>query len=129
MWAINDMRAIGAPSALLEAPAHGIVEVYANYLVRDARRHPYAILGTKAVLERLSLRICDDFVSGVVESGIANATDAVSFLHHHGILDVDHVRAGDTNLARVKGPERLRQVLEGAYFTAGCYRAMLHLYV
>lgn len=128
-WAINDMRALGAPASLLEAPAHPIVDAYAHYLVKDARRHPYAILGTKAVLERLSLRICDDLVSGLVESGIPNAKDAASFLHHHGILDQEHVRDGDKNLEKVKGPERLRQVLEGAYFTGGCYRAFLQVCV
>jgi hypothetical protein len=129
VWAINDMRALGASEELIEAPAHPSVAVYAQYLVDDAALHPYAILGTKGVLEHLSIRMSDDLVKGVLASGMENAENAVSFFHHHGILDVDHVRGGDRNLDRIKNPSKRFDVLQGAFFTSGCYRAMLHFCV
>lgn len=129
VWAMNDMRALGAPAALLDAPPHPSAIVYGKFLVENAKAHPYAILGTKGVLEHLSLRMCDDLVKGVIDSGMVNAKDAINFFHHHGVLDIDHVRAGDANLEQLKGPEKRAQILEGAYFTSGSYRAFLRLCV
>jgi hypothetical protein len=119
------MVALGAPASLLSAPAHPSVTFYASFFVDDARLHPYAILGTKGVLEHLSLYMCDDLVNGVIASGIEHAEDAVSFFHHHGALDVDHVREGDKNLTRIESSARRSEVLQGAYVAAGSYRSFL----
>jgi hypothetical protein len=81
------------------------------------------------VLEHNSLHSGDDLVKGVTASGIEHAEKAVTFFAHHSTLDVEHVRVGDRNLERIRNPEKLRQILEGAYFTSGSYRAMLHEYV
>ena len=129
VWAINDMRALGAEEVRIDAPAHPSAVVYGKFFVENARLHPYAVLGTKGVLEHFSLLICDDLVKGVIESGIENAENATSFFHHHGVLDIDHVRTGDKNLGGLKSPEKRAQVLEGAYFTSGSYRAFLRLCV
>jgi heme oxygenase-like protein len=126
IWARNDMLALGAPASLIDAPAHPSVALYGKFFVDDAKQHPYAILGTKGVLEHLSLYMCDDLVKGLIASGIENAENAVSFFHHHGALDIDHVREGDKNLARIEGGARRSEVLQGAYLTAGCYRTFLH---
>ena len=126
IWARNDMIALGAPASLLEAPVHATVTTYGKFFVDDARLHPYAILGTKGVLEHLSIAMCDDLVKGVIASGIEGAENAVSFLHHHGILDVDHVREGDRNLARITAAGPRSEVLQGAYLTSGSYRGFLH---
>jgi hypothetical protein len=129
VWALNDMKALGATEAQMSAPPHPSAVVYSKFFVDNARLHPYAVLGTKGVLEHLSLLMCDDLVKGLVESGIPNAENATSFFHHHGILDIEHVRSGDTNLEQLKGPEKRAQVLEGAYFTSGSYRAFLRFCV
>lgn len=126
IWAKNDMIALGAPASLLDAPPHPSVAAYARFFVDEAPRHPYAILGCKGVLEHLSIRISDDLVKGVVESGMEGAEQATTFFGHHGILDLEHVRAGDANLERLAGSRRRLEVLEGAYFTSGSYRAFLH---
>src|SRR5262249_52812394 len=114
IWARNDMAALGASRELLDAPPHPAAVLYGNYFIDDAARHPYAILGAKGVLEHLSIRSATDLARGVIESGIPNASNAISFIHHHGVLDVEHVRDGDHNLRyRGPGPEhKLRQVLE-----------------
>ena len=127
IWARNDMTALGATAEQLDAPPHPAAVLYGNYFIEDARRHPYAILGAKGVLEHLSIRSAIDLSRGILDSGIANARNAISFIHHHGVLDVDHVRDGDRNLRQL-GPaaHKLRQVLEGAYVTSGAYRAMVH---
>ena len=127
VWARNDMAALGATPDLLDAPTHPTAVLYGNYFVEDVARHPYAILGAKGVLEHLSIRSATDLVRGLIGSGIPNASNAISFIHHHGVLDVDHVRDGDHNLRyRGPGPEhKLRQVLEGAYFTSGAYRTLV----
>jgi hypothetical protein len=125
VWARADLRALGAPRSLIDAPAHPIVSVYSNYLVTEAGRHPYAILGTKCVLEHLSIRMSDDLVQGVLARGVPGAEQAVTFFHHHGQLDLEHVRAGDRNLERIQSPAKRLQILEGAFFTSGCYRAFL----
>jgi Iron-containing redox enzyme len=124
VWARNDMRALGAPAALVDAPPELSATLYGAYFVDDACHHPYAILGAKGVLEHFSLRVSDDVVRGVLASGMANAEHAVSFFKHHGVLDIDHVREGDRNLERVRDPDRF-QVLQGAYMTSGFYRSML----
>jgi hypothetical protein len=128
IWARNDMEALGASADLLDAPPHPAAVVYGNYFVDDVARHPYAILGAKGVLEHLSIRSATDLARGVIDSGIPNASNAISFIHHHGAIDIDHVRDGDRNLRQLgPGPQhKLRQVLEGAYFTSGAYRAMVH---
>ena len=126
VWARDDMTALGASPDLLDAPAHPSAILYGKYFVDDAGRHPYAILGAKGVLEHLSIRSADDLARGVLDSGIPNARNAISFIYHHGVLDVDHVREGDHNLRQLDQPPKRRQILEGAYFTSGCYRAFVH---
>jgi hypothetical protein len=125
VWARNDMIALGAPPVLLDAARHPTVAAYSRYFVEEAWEHPYAILGAKGVLEHLSVRVADDLVKGVIAAAIPGAENAVSFFKHHGILDVDHVHAGDSNLVRINDGPRRWEILAGAYFTSGCYRAFL----
>lgn len=126
LWARNDMLALCAPGELLDAPTHPSALYYRRYFIDDVGRHPYAILGAKGVLERFSLRISDDVVAGIVASGITNAAAATSFFAHHGSLDIDHVRDGEAWLTRLEHPDKRFQVLEGAYFTSGTYRTLVH---
>jgi Iron-containing redox enzyme len=125
IWARDDMTALGANEALLDAPPHPSVVQYGKYFVEGAKQHPYAVLGVKGVLEHLSIRMCDDLIKGLLESRIPNAEKARSFFHHHGVLDIDHVRAGDKNLERLRGEQKRAQILEGAYFAGGAYRTFL----
>lgn len=125
VWAFDDMRALGATEERITAPPTPHASLYGRYFVEEAERHPYAILGAKGVLEHFSLRVSDDIVRGVLESGVANAADAVSFFRHHGVLDVDHVREGDRNLDRLLDPSKRAHVVEGSYFTSGAYRSMV----
>jgi hypothetical protein len=127
VWALNDMRALGVAGAALAAEPHPSVAAYARFLVDNAARHPFAVLGTKGVLEHLSLRAADDLVAGVVASGIAHAADAVTFFASHGALDVEHVNSGNRNLVALRDQKKRDQVVEGAYFTSGSYRAFLML--
>jgi hypothetical protein len=124
-WALADMKALGAPAELLDAPPHPSAILYGKFFVDDAPDHPYAILGAKGVLEHFSVRVSDDIVRGLLASGIANAADAVSFFRHHGVLDIDHVREGDRNLERLGSVGKRFQVLAGAYFTSGAYRSLV----
>ncbi|TMQ14219.1 MAG: iron-containing redox enzyme family protein [Deltaproteobacteria bacterium] len=124
-WARNDMAALGAARELLDAPPHPSALLYRSYFIEDARRHPYAILGAKGVLERFSIRISDDIVAGLLASGIADAERATSFFGHHGVLDIEHVRDGEGYLQRLEQPRKRFQVLEGAYFTSGIYRSLV----
>jgi hypothetical protein len=126
IWARDDMRALGAPADLIEAPTNASAVLYGKYFVDDAALHPYAILGAKGVLEQFSIKVSDDVVRGLVESGIANAENATTFFSHHGVIDMVHVRDGVRNLAALGHPHKRFQVLEGAYFTSGMYRALLH---
>jgi hypothetical protein len=126
IWARDDMKALGAPAALLEAPPHPSAVIYGKYFVDDAARHPYAILGAKGVLEHFSIRVSDDVVRGIIESGIANAENATSFFCHHGVLDIDHVRDGVRNLGTLEHAHKRLQVVEGAYFTSGTYRSLVY---
>ncbi|MFS8066694.1 MAG: iron-containing redox enzyme family protein [Byssovorax sp.] len=125
VWAMNDMLALGAPASLLDAPVHPSVTLYRKFFVDDARLHPYAILGAKGVLEHVSLYTGDDLVKGLIASGIEHIEGAVSFFAHHGVLDIDHVREGNENLARIESAERRGEVLQGAFFTSGSYRSFL----
>jgi Iron-containing redox enzyme len=129
VWAHSDMRALGASESEISAPPHFTALHYRDYFVESARLHPYGILGAKGVLEHFSIRTSDDLVKGVLESGIPNAEKAVSFFEHHGVLDIDHVREGDRNLERLRGAEKRAQILDGAYFTSGIYRAFVHYLV
>jgi hypothetical protein len=126
VWAHDDMRALGAPAAFIDAPPHASAILYGRFFVDDAERHPYAILGAKGVLEHFSIRVSDDLVRGLLESGIPNAENATAFFQHHGVLDIDHVREGDRNLEQLRSPQSRFQILEGAHFTSGIYRTMLH---
>ena len=126
LWALEDMKALDAPLELLEAAPTPSAITYGEYFVTRAAAHPYAILGAKGVLEHFSLRVSDDLVRGILQSGIANAERATSFFRHHGVLDIDHVREGDRNLERLAGAGKRMQVLEGAYFVSGAYRALVH---
>jgi len=126
IWARDDMTALGAPAALLDAPTHPSAVLYGTYFIADVARHPYAILGAKGVLEHFSVRVSDDIVSGLLASGIANAERATSFFAHHGVLDIDHVREGVRNLDKLEQARKRRQVVEGGYFTSGTYRALVH---
>lgn len=125
VWARNDMHALDAAPDLLDAPPHPSAVLYGNYFIADVARHPYAILGAKGVLEHFAVRVSDDVARGV-ETGIPRGAAATSFFRHHGVLDVDHVRAGNRNLARLGDARKQLQVLEGAYFTSGTYRALVH---
>jgi len=125
-WAQDDMKALGAPLDLLDAPPHAAAVLYGRFFVDDAGQHPYAILGAKGVLEHLSIRSADDVVSGLIASGIPNAENATSFLRHHSILDIDHVREGDRNLEQLVHTQKRLQILEGAYFTSGTFRSLVH---
>lgn len=126
IWAREDMCALDAAPELIESPTHVGAQLYAKYFVDEAARHPYAILGAKGVLENFSIKVSDDVVRGVVESGIANGENAVRFFSHHGELDVDHVREGVQNLRGLQSRDKQFQVLEGAHFTSGTYRALVH---
>jgi hypothetical protein len=126
LWARDDMKALGASQDLLNAPTHPSAILYRKFFVDNAHHHPYAILGAKGVLEHLSLHIADDVVRGVMESGIANAENATTFFRHHGVLDIDHVREGDRNLGRLEREHKYAQIVEGAYFTSGTYRSLVH---
>jgi hypothetical protein len=97
-----------------------------NRTLVAAGQHPYAILGAKGVLEHFSIRMSDDVVRGIIASGIANAENAVSFFRHHGVLDIDHVRESDRNLGKLEHEQKRFQLLEGAYFTSGIYRSLVH---
>jgi len=126
LWAQDDMKALGASPDLLDAPPHAAAILYGKFFVDDAGQHPYAILGAKGVLEHLSIRSADDVVRGLIASGIPNAENATSFLRHHSILDVDHVREGDRNLQQLVHAQKRLQILEGAYFTSGTFRSLVH---
>jgi hypothetical protein len=126
IWARDDMRALGASPELIDAPPHPSAILYAKYFIDDVDRHPYAILGAKGVLEHFSIRVSDDVVRGIVESGIANAQNATRFFGHHGVVDIDHVREGDHNLSQLEHAQKRFQILEGAYFTSGAYRSLVH---
>jgi hypothetical protein len=126
IWARNDMAALGATVELIEGPVHPSAVLYGKYFIDDVARHPYAILGAKGVLERLSIRSANDLARGLIDSGIPNASNAISFIHSHGVLDIDHAREGDQNLRQLDQAHKRRQILEGAYFTSGAYRALVH---
>ncbi|HET9621390.1 MAG TPA: iron-containing redox enzyme family protein [Kofleriaceae bacterium] len=126
IWARDDIKAIDPDSELLHAPVHPHALLYGQYFIADVARHPYAILGAKGVLEHLSIRIADDLVRGIVDSGVANAERGTTFFHHHGVLDIDHVREGDRNLGKLTSARKRTEILEGAYFTSGSYRALIH---
>jgi hypothetical protein len=126
VWALEDMKALGAPRELLEAPAAASAALYGKYFVDEAARHPYAILGAKGVLEHLAIRFADDLARGVLDSSLPNAEQATRFFHHHGVLDIAHVREGDRNLAQLGDDHKRRQIIEGAYVTSGTYRALVH---
>lgn len=125
IWALDDLRAIDPISALINAPISEPARLYGQYFVDAAPRHPYAILGAKGVLEHLSIKIADDLVRGVHASGIPNAFQGTKFFHHHGVLDIDHVQEGDRNLSKLTSGRKLQEILEGAYFTSGSYRALI----
>jgi len=125
VWARDDMKALGVSADLLDAPPHLHAALYGKFFVAEAGRHPYAILGAKGVLEHFSIRAADDLVRGLIASGIPNAENATTFIRQHGTLDIEHVRAGDRNLSALKHPDKRLQVLEGAYFTSGTYRALV----
>jgi hypothetical protein len=126
IWALDDMRALGASREQLEAPPTAIALAYGRFFVDEAAHHPYAILGAKGVLEHFSIRVSDDLVRGIIASGIPGADRAVTFFRHHGVLDIEHVRQGDRNLSRLQGPHKRFGVLEGAYFASGAYRSLVH---
>jgi hypothetical protein len=126
LWAREDMLALGASRDLVDAPPHFGAVLYGTYFVDDAAKHPYAILGAKGVLEHAAARSAGDLARGVLEAGIPNAENATQFFHHHGVLDVDHVREGNHNLRQLEDVNRWRQIVEGAYVTTGTYRALIH---
>lgn len=126
LWAYDDMRALGAPDELIDAPPHPAAALYGKYFIDDAPRHPYAILGAKGVLEHTAIRAADDLARGVLDSNIPRAEHGTRFFYHHGVLDIDHVRDGDRNLNQLTHITKCRQILEGAYMTSGTYRALIH---
>jgi pyrroloquinoline quinone (PQQ) biosynthesis protein C len=126
VWAHADMRALGAAREVIYTPPPAGAVLYARYFIDDVAHHPYAILGAKGVLEHFSIRVSDDVVRGILESGIANAENATRFFGTHGVVDVTHVREGDRNLAQLAHEHKRFQILEGAYFTSGAYRSLVH---
>jgi len=126
IWARDDMKALGASPELLNAPPHPHAVLYGRFFVDEAGQHPYAILGAKGVLEHFSIRAADDLVGGLIESGIPNAENAANFIRQHGSLDIDHVREGNRNLEKLQHAQKRFQILEGAYFTSGTYRSLVH---
>ena len=130
VWARNDMNALGASPDMLVAPLRASARLYGEYFVEEAARHPYAILGAKGVLEHFSIVLSDPIADGMLESRIAGAEKATTFFHHHGVLDIEHVREGDRNLARsLKDERKIRQAFDGACFTSTVYRWMLKSYL
>jgi hypothetical protein len=126
VWARDDMLALGATAELLDAPLAPAALLYRRFFVDDAARHPYAILGAKGVLEQFSVRVSDDLVRGLTDSGIAGPDQASRFFRHHGVLDIEHVREGNRNLNNLGPAHKRGQILEGAYFTSGSYRSLVH---
>jgi hypothetical protein len=130
VWARKDMEALGASADLLNTPLHPSAGLYGEYFVKEAARHPYAILGAKGVLEHLSIIMSDDIADGLLESRIAGAEKATTFFRHHGVLDIEHVREGDHNLEQsLKDPRKIQQVFDAVCFTGTVYRWMLSSYV
>jgi Iron-containing redox enzyme len=130
VWARKDMEALDASPDLLDAPLHPSAVLYGEYFVKQAARHPYAILGAKGVLEHLSIIMSDDIADGMLESRIAGAEKATTFFRHHGVLDIEHVREGDHNLElSLKDPRKIQQVFDAICFTGTVYRWMLNSYV
>lgn len=123
-WAFNDIRALGHAHLITEEPPNATA-LYGNYFVHDAHLHPHAIRGAKGVLEHLSILNAEKFETGLRLAGIPNIDNAMQFIKSHGTLDIDHVRASDEQLAHLTDPKKLEQILHGAYFTGGSYRAML----
>jgi hypothetical protein len=126
VWARNDMVALGAPPELLDAPPSAAALRYREFFVEDAGRHPYATLGAKGVLEQFSIRVSDDLVRGIVDSGIASAERGTRFFGLHGVLDIEHAHESNRNLLGVAHPRKRGQILEGAYFASGSYRSFAH---
>jgi hypothetical protein len=126
IWARDDMLALDAPTSMLDAPAHPYAVHYGAYFVQQATGHPYAILGAKGVLEHLSVIVSDDVSRGLRASGIPNADKATRFFDEHGVLDIEHVREGDRNLAALRDQDKRYQVLQGAHVASGTYRALVH---
>jgi len=131
-WALADLADLGAHE-LAVSPPHPAAAEYGWYFVSRAAEHPYAILGAKSVLEELSVRAAGPILAGVRAAGVAYASgahqDAARFLHHHGDLDVDHGRRGARDLRDVQLVSQRRQILEGAYVTAGIYHQLAHHYL
>lgn len=124
-WAINDMTALGASPELIAAIPPMSTQLYGSYFVHDAHLHPHAIRGAKGVLEHLSITNSAKFEEGLRACGIQNIENAMQFIRAHGILDIEHVKASDEVLKKMTDPAKLRQILHGAYFTSGSYRAFL----
>lgn len=124
-WAQQGLRALGAPESLITAPAPWNVKAYHEFFVTDAPKHPYAILGAKGILEHLSVRNSPKLEAALLASGIPNIEQALQFIRQHGVLDIEHVRGGNENIKRIKNPEKLKQILLGAYMTSGFYRSFL----
>ncbi len=124
VWAEQDLQAIGE-NLVNDIPKS--IKIYGDYFVKYAAKHPYAILGAKGVLENLSILSADDFVEGILASSLPNKENAVSFLSHHGTLDIEHVKQANENLSKISSEEKLMQIVEGVYFTSGSYREFLKL--
>lgn len=147
-WLYDDMRdVLGLPEGTSHAELLGRVAAtcvldgnldthpaalaYASYFIEDARRHPYAILGAKGVLEHFSVLTSKDLSRGARDAGAVTATGrkGTSFLDHHGELDVEHTRQGMAALRELEGESAWNDVLAGAYFAAATYRSLLKHYL
>ncbi len=119
-WAANDLRALGTEN-LLELPEHPAISAYSRFFVTDAAQHPYALFGSKGVLERLSIKAAPQMLRGLRTSSIQNIENAVQFISGHGELDQHHVPEGNAELRGVSDWVKLEQMLIGAYVTTGTY--------
>jgi pyrroloquinoline quinone (PQQ) biosynthesis protein C len=93
-WVLNDLRNLGQDPKVVERvpPCDAIVayNAYSKFVVTSS--NSVAILGQAFVLEGLSQRFGTPMAQNLTEnSGIANISNAVSFLRGHGCADQEHM--------------------------------------
>ncbi len=145
IWALNDLRALGASEELINAPPPWTVKFYGDRAIEIAGKEPYSIMARKGVLERLSILNSPRLSSGLIASGILppyerkqgefdeefemnamrHAEQFMTFVVKHGILDFPHTQQGEAAVRTIKDQRKLLQMLEGAFFTSGSYRAIM----
>jgi hypothetical protein len=126
IWAIDDMKALGASDGFISAPQRNFIKKYGDFHVSFNREHPYGSLGAKGILEHLAVTVCEPMRDGLLVSGIENIANAVSFISAHGELDKEHTKAGNRFvLDHLKSSKKCLQVLAGANATSEMYRALM----